>query len=275
MPKITKIKIFPTNNEHSRKTTTLLTDKLKQYGYKISDNDFDLAIAIGGDGSFLKMVKACEFDDTINYIGVNTGTLGFLQEIYPTEETIDNFFNCLSEEKYKIKDTSIQKTKIYTKEKEDTYFSLNEILIREKKTKTAHLDIKIDGKLLENFTGDGIIISTQVGSSGHNKSYGGALIYDDLHTLQITPVGPLGDTEYKSLMNSIILPENRIITVYPRERSKNIRIDIDGVETYYDNLSYLETFISGKIKCMKLQNYDYTSKVHEKLLSKSCVKLYN
>ena len=42
-----------------------------------------MRIAIGGDGSFLKMVKQANFNSNPYYIGVNTGTLGFLQEIKP------------------------------------------------------------------------------------------------------------------------------------------------------------------------------------------------
>ena len=45
------------------------------------DSDIDLVISVGGDGSFLRMVKDNNFNSDIYYIGVNSGTLGFLQEI--------------------------------------------------------------------------------------------------------------------------------------------------------------------------------------------------
>ena len=47
----------------------------------VDDNKFDLAIAIGGDGSFLKMIKANKFNSDIYYVGINSGHLGFLQEV--------------------------------------------------------------------------------------------------------------------------------------------------------------------------------------------------
>jgi len=40
-----------------------------------------LGIAIGGDGSFLRMVKNTNFDSNPYYIGINAGTLGFMQEV--------------------------------------------------------------------------------------------------------------------------------------------------------------------------------------------------
>ena len=86
---IKNIKIFPNNNELSYKISKELTKKLISKGYNIVEDNYDLAIAIGGDGSFLRMLKQNNYNSNIFYIGVNTGTLGFLQEIKPDE--LDSF----------------------------------------------------------------------------------------------------------------------------------------------------------------------------------------
>ena len=82
MSSIKKINIFPNDEEISIKVVKELERKLQERGYILSKDSFDLAIAVGGDGSFLQMVRKCDFDEKINYIGVHTGTLGFFVVFY-------------------------------------------------------------------------------------------------------------------------------------------------------------------------------------------------
>lgn len=267
MRNINKVKLFSNNQEKSLLVKDELTKKLEEYGFLISDDDFELAIAIGGDGSFLKMVKECNFDAKINYIGINTGTLGFAQEIYP--ENIDEFLKNLVKGNYKINEIGIQETKVYKDKEIIKHYSLNEISIRDANLNTLFLDIYVDGELLENYVGDGILVSTSFGSTAYNLSFLGSIVYNELHTLQITPIAPLNNKSYKSLINSIIIPEKRCISVVPNYRSKELLLTIDGDNIIYDNLSHLEISMDKKrIKCMKMQDYDYTRKINEKFLQK-------
>ena len=105
----------------------------------IGDYKFFLAIAIGGDGSFIRMVKDCNFDEDIYYLGVNTGTLGFAQEIYPDE--VDTFLERLKKEDYKIEEIGVEETRVKTKEGILEFNSLNEILVRDKELNTIKLNI--------------------------------------------------------------------------------------------------------------------------------------
>ena len=81
MRKINKIRIFANENEESYKIKLKLQGVLEKYKFEVVEEDYDLAIAIGGDGSFLRMVNGTNFNSDIYYVGINTGTLGFLQEI--------------------------------------------------------------------------------------------------------------------------------------------------------------------------------------------------
>ena len=79
--RINKVKLFVNDNEQSIIVAKDLELELLKYGFKIVNRNYDLAISVGGDGSFLRMVKDNKFNEKILYIGVNSGTLGFLQEI--------------------------------------------------------------------------------------------------------------------------------------------------------------------------------------------------
>ena len=263
MKKIKRIILFANNTEYSNAILEELHKKLKDNDYIITEKDFDLAIAIGGDGTFLKMIKECNFCSNIYYIGVNTGTLGFAQEIYPKD--IDTFITSLKNESYKTENISVQETKVFTKKETAHFYSLNEIVIREKDLNTLYVDININNDLLETFAGDGILISTSFGSTAYNLSFKGSIVYSSLHTLQVTPIAPLNSRSYRTLQNSVIVPEERIITVIPTTRTSDLIVTVDGENNIYGQVQMIETSVKKrKIKCLRMQEYDYTKKVYEK-----------
>ena len=228
------------------------------------DKEASFAIAIGGDGSFLRMVKACNFSDNIHYIGINTGTLGFAQEIYP--DKIDLFISNLNKNRYKKESISIQETKITTKEETLHLYSLNEIVIRHSQLNTLHLKVLINDFLLENYCGDGLLISTSFGSTAYNLSFKGSIVYNDLHTLQITPIAPLNNKSYNSLSNSIIIPEKRTIKIIPI-KDNNLIVSIDGENNHLTDVLEITNYVKRKkIKLIRTKEYDYTKKINEKFL---------
>jgi len=264
MTRIKRIALFPNNENNSNNIAEVLKRKLQAIGYVIDNQDYQLAIAIGGDGSFLRMVKNCQFKEEKYYIGINTGTLGFAQEIYP--KNIDEFLTRLKVNDLKIESIGIEETKIKTESIEDQFYSLNEIVIREKNLKTAYLDIIIDDNYLETFVGDGISISTSFGSTAYNKNLGGSIVYSDLHIMQITPIAPINNEKYRVLKNSIVIPEDRKVRIIPTFRSKDFLISTDGENRIYDNPLEIETSVKRKIKLLRMRDYDYTKKINEKFL---------
>ena len=264
---IKRIKLFINENEKSIKVAQHLKKELIKYNFEIVDKDYDLAISVGGDGSFLRMVKATNFNENIYYIGVNSGTLGFLQEIN-IEDTSD-FVKRLSLGKYKVEKLSIQETSVRTDKKEFHYKSLNEIVVRNKYFKTERLLVKVDDELLENFTGDGLLISTSTGSTAYNMSFGGSIVYNTLKTLSITPIAPLNNKAYKSLTNSIIIPDNKVVKIIPAEGSGNMFFMVDGVNKEIDNVNKIETKVGDRtIKCLRMNDYHFIRIVNDKILEK-------
>ena len=252
--RINKIRLFANDNTLSNEIKNILSNKLKENNFIISDDDYELGIAIGGDGSFLRMLKQSNFNSDVYYIGINTGTLGFLQEIKP--DNIDDFILNLKNNNYKIEEIGIQKTKINSNNISSIFYSLNEIVVRNKELNTIFLNIFIDDILLEKFIGDGILVSTSVGSTAYNLSFGGSIVYNTLHTLEITPIAPLNNKSYRNLLNSIIIPEDKTIKLLP-SNSKDIIITVDGENNIYEDVSSIETTVSDKkIKCLRMNNYN-------------------
>lgn len=263
---IKNIKLFVNSNDKSLETAKLIKDKLINNGFIIDEDNFHLAIAVGGDGAFLRMVKQNNFNSDIYYIGINSGTLGFMQEV--KIEEIDKFISELKDKKYKVDRVGIQETTINYGKNSSKFYSLNEIVIRDQNLKVVKLNIRDEDDTIENFMGDGIIVSTSVGSTAHNLSYGGSIIYPTFSALQITAMGPINSKVYRSLLNPIIIPDKKEIFIIPEENHKNIMVTVDGENNSYNDVDSIVTKIEDKkIKCLRLSHYNFPQKINEKLLS--------
>ncbi len=261
---IKSYRIFRNDNDKSTKVEQIINEKMKLNGFIYDDSNYDLAIAIGGDGSFLRMIKQTNFNSDILYVGINAGTLGFAQEV--SLEEVDDFIVELKNNNYKIDSIGVQETRVVTEDVDSYFYSLNEIVIRQEDLNTIALDIFVEDELLEGFVGDGILISTSFGSTAYNLSHGGSIVYNTFHTLQITPVAPLNNKSYRNLLNSVILPENKRVTLIPK-RSKDILITVDGENNVYKDANKIETVVDKKrIKCLRRKDYDFSKKINEKFL---------
>ena len=115
------INIYVNDNQKSLETALIVKDKLEQKGFKPTF-DFDenalINLCIGGDGAFLRAVHKYEFS-TIPFVGINTGHLGFYQEILIPN--IDKFISDLINENYGIEKISLLESKTAIRNSSKTY----------------------------------------------------------------------------------------------------------------------------------------------------------
>lgn len=262
------INIISNKNYHSRNTTVKLKEKLEDKGFIVSETynvDAELNICVGGDGGFLRAVHRNKFP-TIPFIGINTGHLGFFQEILP--ENIDDFIERYINEDYKVEEISLVEAEIVTSQKAYFLTGVNEIVIKGIKSKVVHLEIFIDGNHLERFSGDGIIISTPAGSTAYNFSSGGSIVYPSIKSLQITPLSPISSKAFRSLPNSAIIPGELIISVKPELRYENSLLIVnDGMEFKYNNIKTINLKMSeSKIYKLNFSKDMYWNNLKSKFL---------
>ena len=172
----------------------------------------------------------------------------------------------------KVSNIDIQETLINGKDK---YHSLNEMVIRDGDLNVLKTDIYINDDFLEEFTGDGILIATSIGSTACNISYGGSIVSPEFSTLQITPIAPINSKVYRTLSNSIVEPgkikigsryKKTIIELVPKNRRVIISIDGDNKEIE-DVDSVCSSIEDKKIKMLRFSHYNFPQKINEKLLS--------
>lgn len=262
------INIIANRNKYSNEIKNSLIDSLQNHGFKPSltfNNTAELTITIGGDGSFLRAVRDNHFPD-IPFIGINTGNLGFFPELSPSD--IDNFFHEYKNKNYTVNDINIVEGVIYAEERIYTIYAINEIVMRGPASRTIHLDIFVDCNHLQTISGDGVIVSTPMGSSAYNYSAGGSLVYPSLKTLQISPLAPLNSNAYRCLTSSVIVPPEFEVIIVPEHKYTNsTNFYADGYEYAFENVAHAKFYMSKKTtKKISIGNYNYWKVIKEKFL---------
>lgn len=241
---------------------------LKSHGYSCNYNfeeNAELNITIGGDGTFLKGVRDSNFSE-VPFVGINTGTLGFYPEIVP--ENLESFVNDYISGNFTINKLNLIECEICTYGNSKKIYAVNDIVLKRKDMKTIHMEVFIASNRLEKISGDGLIISSPLGSSAYNKSAGGSLVYPSLKTLQITPLSPIISNAYRCLDCSIIVPPEFEITIYPiRKEDYYVAILADGEAVEYEELEYLNFRTAhNTINKLSMGKFNYWNVIKDKFL---------
>ena len=257
------INIFRNKSKFSKSIFFKTKDILEDYGFEVSSNfnsDAILNLVIGGDGTFLKAVHDTNFTN-IPFIGINTGHLGFYQEVEVGE--IENFVKDFKDGNYKVEELTILESQVNKKRMD----SLNEVVVKSNKNQIVRLKVFIDGNFVENFQGDGLIIATPHGSTAYNLSCGGSILHQSLKGYSLTPIAPIFSNLNNAIISPVVLPEDATIDILVSKRDNYHTVFIfDGKE--YNTRDYkISIRVSNKtIKKLILDKNHYWTNIKNKLL---------
>lgn len=205
---------------------------------KNKNQKFDLAVAIGGDGTILKAAQKLIFNK-IPILGLNIGKLGFLTEssIQSIKKTLENFIN----KNYSIDERTVLEIKI--KNKKNILFALNEVVI-DKGTSSRMVNIEtiVNNDAILSFHGDGVIVSTPTGSTAYSLASGGPIISPASPVIAVTPI-----SAHMLTARPMIIPDDKKIKVKVKSKFKNARLIADGNKEL--------NLISGEIVEIKKSKY--------------------
>ncbi len=170
-----------------------VSSALEETDAVIIPETIDCAIVLGGDGTIIQAANDL-MTHSIPILGVNLGTLGFLAEIevHNMEEALDRLFK----DDYRIENRIMIEGEIIYSTKQDSMenmlgYALNDLVIARKGfSRIINLGIYVNDELVDNFLGDGVIISTPTGSTAYNLSAGGPIIIPKASVMVITPICP-------------------------------------------------------------------------------------
>lgn len=231
-----------------------LKDKIAGEYFAFDNFSFDIMIALGGDGTILKLAKHCA-SKNIPIFGINIGTIGFLTEIEP--DMIENTIPKLLAGQY----TTEQRSMISYSDGTKTYTALNDIVLnREFNSKLMLLDLYINGEIVDRYYCDGFIVSTPTGSTAYSLSAGGAIISPHAKALSLIPIN-----SHSLHSRPIVVDENEIVMLKVLKKEPfNLIADGDVVIDGYIG----EVTIKKSENCatfIRLDHHNFYNKLLKKL----------
>lgn len=234
---------------HNDKPITLeVVAKLKKLlaqHHLLIDNQYpDIVISVGGDGTLINAFhRYIKQIDSISFIGVHTGHLGFYTDW--RDYNIDRLVDELSMREPEPERYPLLQLKLTTSRNTSKYLALNEVSIKGV-AKTLEADVYIKNQFFERFRGDGLCVSTPTGSTAYSKSLGGAVIHPRLKALQMTEIASINNRVFRTLAAPIVIPSDEWMTIQV-ESGRDSVVIIDGREVALDgHVKKLEYRIADK-----------------------------
>jgi NAD+ kinase len=174
---------------------------------RIRQGEFDLMIALGGDGTMLRAGHICG-PAKVPILGINIGRFGFLTEIHRDKwKTV--MPKLLAGEYWLERRMMLCADQLRDKKSIGQWEVLNEVWIgRGQIVRPVHLDADVDGRFLTTYVADGLIVSTPTGSTAYALAAGGPILPPELRTILLVPVAP-----HLSIDRSIVLAEGSTVAI--------------------------------------------------------------
>ena len=240
-----KVAIIQNKQEASSVAKKKLVSLLNEANYTIDQNDPDIVISIGGDGTFLSAFHEFEHKlEQIRFLGVHTGHLGFYTDWrdFELEELVTNLSNKQEPSiSYPLLDLGVK----YRYQKTPKRFlALNEATIK-RATSTMVADVYIKDELFERFRGDGLSVSTPTGSTAYNKSVGGAVLHPRINAFQLAEIASLNNRVFRTLGSPIIISDSEWLTI-SLEESADYMVTIDRETIQHDEIEWISFKIADE-----------------------------
>lgn len=195
----------------------------------------DLAIVLGGDGTALAAARHLA-PDGIPILAINVGGhLGFLTE--PADVLIqdsEQVWERLLQDRFAVQRRTMLQAMTFEggrtnlEPMSDRYLALNEMCIKPASADrmiTSILEMEIDGEVIDQYQGDGLLVATPTGSTCYTLAAGGPILHPGLDALVVTPICPLSLSS-----RPIVLPSGSVVSIWPlADRDLNTKLWMDGV----------------------------------------------
>jgi len=145
-------------------------------GMPLAHMKAEVVLAIGGDGTL----------SDSKVLGINSGSLGFLAEVYAEE--VDEYLDRIVRGDYKVEERMRLKV---TVDGERMFDCTNEAVVHTAHVaKIRHFEIRLGDDLVERVRADGVIVATPTGSTSYSMSAGGPIVDPHLDAIIVTAIAP-------------------------------------------------------------------------------------
>lgn len=228
--------------------------------YKDFNAGIDLAISMGGDGTFLKTVGYIR-NSGVPIMGINTGRLGFLANI--SKDQIHATLSQVKDKNYDFQKRSLLRVNTEDDLFGEDNFALNELTLHKKDTSSmVTVHASLDNKYLNSYWADGLIVSTPTGSTAYNLSCGGPIITPGCQVHILTPVAA-----HNLNVRPMVVPDHLPISLSLEGRDRSYLVSLDGNSK---NIKQGETILVTKaefmINVVKFEDNNFLDTIRNKML---------
>lgn len=238
-----------------------------------STAQIDLAVVLGGDGTILAAARQLA-PHNIPILAVNVGGhLGFLTEPFELFQDTAKIWERLLNDRYAVQKRMMLEARIFEGERNslntigDSFFCLNEMCIKPAsidRMPTSILEMEVDGEVVDQYSGDGLLVSTPTGTTGYTASANGPILHPGMGAIVVTPICPLSLSS-----RSIVLPPGCIVSVWPLgDYELNTKLWTDGSlgTTIWPNQRVMVRMANCQAKFIILrESYSFYQTLREKL----------
>ncbi|NJK47924.1 NAD(+) kinase [Candidatus Gracilibacteria bacterium] len=193
----------------------------------------DLAVVLGGDGAVLTAARHLATEG-IPILAVNVGGhLGFLTE--PLEEFQDSeqVWDRLESDRYAVQQRMMLEARLFEGNRinpepvSDRFFCLNEMCVKPAsidRMPTSILEMEVDGAIVDQYQGDGLLVATPTGSTCYTASANGPIVHPGMSAIVVTPICPLSLSS-----RPIVIPAGSVVSIWPLgDYEVNTKLWTDG-----------------------------------------------
>lgn len=214
-------KLMQSFTAHGASVSIEQMDPDNHFCYRTADLPSDLCVVVGGDGTFLSAAR-CFAPRSIPLLGINCGNLGFLSQssIQEIDENIDKLFDG----NYEIEERSMLQAVDDLETPTFIFTALNDMVIkRGPDSGTLLLCVYVDRHKLNDFYGDGLIVSSPTGSTAYNLSVGGPIVAPDINAMIVSPI-----SSHSLAIRPIVINESSTVKIVVSNEQKHVYLTADG-----------------------------------------------
>ncbi len=260
------------HNEQTVEVKRKIVDILTNNGFVVTKDNPDLIVTLGGDGTMLSAIRKYHYKN-VPFLGINTGTLGFLPTVCRDE--LEKIVKILNDGEYRKQEYPLLQVNVKTVNGEEiTNYAFNEIVIKHLEPRLMKAKLYIDNKPFNYFAGDGFIVSTPIGATGYAMWAGGVAMHCELPIYQLTPIHPNDNSVNSPLKSSLIVPDKTELDFdIEKGKYREVMVACDGVRTNNDYVDAIHVSVSDrKVNIIRTLDYDYFQLYRNKIIDKQVKK---
>jgi NAD+ kinase len=193
----------------------------------------DLAIVLGGDGTVLAAARQLA-PEGIPMLAVNVGGhLGFLTEPLEVFQDTEAVWDRLQNDRYAVQQRMMLEACLFERNREnpeavsERFYCLNEMCVKPAsvdRMPTSVLEMEVDGEIVDQYQGDGLLVATPTGSTCYTASANGPIVHPGMEAIAVTPICPLSLAS-----RPVVLPAGSRVSIWPLgDYELNTKLWTDG-----------------------------------------------